>query len=38
MTSDRSLFIGGDVSGSVLVTGSQNLIIQAGQVLLQAAR
>lgn len=35
MTSDRSLSITGDVSGSVLVTGSQNLIIQAtvGQLL-----
>ena len=27
----------GDVAGSVLVTGSQNVIIQAGQVLVQAA-
>jgi len=27
----------GDVAGSVLVTGSQNVIIQAGQVMLQAA-
>jgi len=28
----------GDVTDSVLVTGSQNVIIQAGQVLFQAAQ
>ena len=32
-----SLAVGGSVTGSVLVSGSQNLIIQAGQVMLQAA-
>ena len=37
MISDHSLSITGDVSGSVLVTGSQNIIIQAGQVMVQAA-
>ncbi len=29
--------IGGDVTGSILVTSSQNVILQAGQVLIQAA-
>ena len=32
-----SIAVGGDVGGSLLVTGSQNVIIQAGQVMLQAA-
>ncbi len=33
-----SVSIGGGVTGSVVVTGSQNIILQAGQVLLQAAQ
>ncbi len=36
-SSSGSVQIGGDVAGSLLVTGSQNVIIQAGQVMLQAA-
>ena len=38
MNPDHSISIGGDVSGSVLVTGSHNLVIHAEQVMLQAAQ
>ncbi|MGB9890868.1 MAG: hypothetical protein ACPLTQ_14555, partial [Anaerolineae bacterium] len=34
----RSIQIGGDAKDSVLVTGSQNIIIQAEQVLIHAAQ
>ncbi|MGQ9503247.1 MAG: hypothetical protein ACUVSB_14450, partial [Anaerolineae bacterium] len=36
--SDPSISISGDVSGSVLISGSHNLVIQAQQVMLQAAQ
>ncbi len=33
-----AIHVGGNVQGSILVTGSHNIIIQAGQVLLQTAQ
>ena len=38
MNPDHAIAIGGDTSGSVAITGSHNLVIQAQQVMLQAAQ
>ncbi|MGQ9527479.1 MAG: hypothetical protein ACUVUA_06860, partial [Chloroflexus sp.] len=38
MNPDHAISIGGDASGSVIITGSHNLAIQAQQVMLQAAQ
>ncbi len=36
MTPNAQIQAGGDVTDSILVTGSQNVIVQAGQVLIHA--